>query len=89
MVLENKYRTVLARQRTPVLQVGDLGLGSVHTWHGTPDARVRRTDVVWGIASEEQIAVEDVVSDEEGSDRATTKVEGKVLATEANLAQAI
>ena len=88
VLLEKRYRTVLARQRTPV-QAGDIGLGSVHTWHGTPDARVRETDVVWLRASEDKIAVEDVVSEEEGSDGATTEVEGKVLATEANLVQAI
>ena len=71
------------------LQVDDIGLGSVHTWHGTPDARVRGTDVVWRRASENKIVVEDVVSEEEGSDGATTEVEGKVLATEVNLVQAI
>ena len=93
VVLENRYRSILARKRTPV-QAGDIGLGSVDTWHGTPDARVRGTDVVLLRASEDKSVVEDVVSEddvseEEGSDGATTEVEGKVLATEANLVQAI
>ena len=94
VVLENRYSTILLRQLTPV-QTGEIGLGSMYTWHGTPNARVRGTDVVLLRASEDKRVVEDVdseddvVSEEEGSDGATTEVEGKVLATETNLVQAI
>ena len=77
----------------PELQVGDLGLGSVDTWHGTPDARLRGMEVVWRKDSEEISApVEEVVSDDEGSvqnDGTSTAVEGKVLSKEANLPQAV
>ena len=36
-----------------LLQTGHIGMGTPHTWHGTSDARVRRTDLVWLNASED------------------------------------
>ena len=91
VLLESRYTTRISQ--IPELQVGDLGLGSVDTWHGTPDARLRGMEVVWRKDSEEISApVEEVVSDDEGSvqnDGTSTAVEGKVLSKEANLPQAV
>ena len=39
VLLERRYNTRISH--VPELQSGDLGLGSVATWHGTPDARLR------------------------------------------------
>ena len=38
--LENRYARILWRygMSMPELQVGNIGVGSVNTWHGTPDA---------------------------------------------------
>ena len=91
VLLESRYTTRISQ--IPKLQVGDLGLGSVDTWHGTPDARLRGMEVVWRKDSEEISAlVEEIVSDNEGSvqsDGTSTAVEGKVLSKEANLPQAV
>ena len=91
VILETRYTSRISQ--TPELQVGDIGLGSVHTWHGTPDARIRRTEVVWRKDSGETFTtVEEIFSEDEGSvesDGASTMVEGKVLSTEANLPQAV
>ena len=66
VLLESRYTTRISQ--IPELQVGDLGLGSVDTWHGTPDARLRGMEVVWRKHSGEISAlVEEIVSDNEGS----------------------
>ena len=85
VLLERKYDPRVSQ--IPKLQAGDLGLGSVNTWHGTPDARLRGMEVVWRKDSGEEI-----VSDNEGSvqsDGTSTEVEGKVLSKEVNLPQAV
>lgn len=93
VLLESRYSTILERQGIPDLQVGDIGLGSVDTWHGTPDARIRGMAVVWRKDSGDAFAVvEEDVSEDEGSvqgDGNSTEVEGKVLTMEANLPQAV
>ena len=94
VLLESRYATILERHRLPELQVGDSGLGSVDTWHGTPDARIRGMEVVWRKDAGDAFAVvdEEDVSEDEGSvqsDGKCTAVEGKVLTTEANMAQAV
>ena len=94
VLLESRYATILERHRLPELQVGDIGLGSVDTWHGTPDARIRGMEVVWRKDAGDAFAVvdEEDVSEDEGSvqsDGKCTAVEGKVLTTEANMAQAV
>ena len=89
VVLEKTYTTFLREKRVPVpLQTGHNGLGTTHTWHGTPDARVKETPLVWLNASEDpndQFFVTEI-SDAES---ASIKVEGKVVATDANLMQII
>ena len=94
VLVESRYATILERHRLPELQVGDIGLGSVDTWHGTPDARIRGMEVVWRKDAGDAFAVvdEEDVSEDEGSvqsDGKCTAVEGKVLTTEANMAQAV
>jgi hypothetical protein len=91
VILENTYTPFLEKTRGPVpLQTGHIGMGSTHTWHGTPDARVRGTDLVWLNASDypddEFLVTEG--SDDESAGTAT-KVEGKLVAKEANLMQII
>ena len=91
VLLESRYTTRISQ--IPELQVGDLGLGSVDTWHGTPDPRLRGVEVVWPKDSEDTSApVEEVVSDNKGSvqgDGTRTVVEEMVLSKEANLPQAV
>ena len=91
VLLESRYTTRISQ--IPELQVGDLGLGSVDTWHGAPDARLGEMEVVWWKDSDKTSApVEEVVSDDEGSvqsDGTGTAVEGKVLSKEANLLKAV
>lgn len=91
VILENTYGTFLTKRKGPeVLQTGNIGMGTTNTWHGTPDARVRGTDLVWLNASEKPedrfLVTED--SDDE-SDGTATEVEGKLVAREANLTQII
>ena len=40
LILGKKYESVLSTAKTDVtgLKVADIGLGTVKTWHGTPDA---------------------------------------------------
>ena len=41
VVLEKGYRRALEKGPVPGLEFGNIGMGTAHTWHGTPDARVR------------------------------------------------
>ena len=89
-LLESRYTAWISQIHVPELQVGDFGLGSVDTWHRTPDARLRGMEVVWRKDSEEiSELVEEVVSDDKGSVKSSTAVEGKVLSKEKNLSQAV
>ena len=68
---------------------GNIGMGTVHTWHGTPDARVRGAEVVYRRETDETYEVSQAPSDDESdaaSDGATT-VEAKVMTKDANLHQ--
>ena len=88
VILEKRYRDVLKGQ-VSVLTFGEIGMGSVHTWHGTPDVRVRGAEVVYRKETEEKYEVNEVLSDDESGDGATTTREEKVMARDANLHQAI
>ena len=88
VILENTYTTFLEKKRGPVpLQTGHIGMGTTHTWHGTPDSRFRGTDLVWLNASEDEFLVTEGSDDE--SDGTATEGEGKLVAKEANLMQLI
>ena len=84
--MEKMYQYVLI-QMPNVLKCSNIGMGSVQTWHGTPDARVRGAEVVCRRAAEEEIGYH--CYDSNTSDGATTTVEGKVLHKDANLQQAV
>ena len=45
VILENRYRTKLGCGNT-FLTTAPIGIGSVDTWHGSPDARVRECPVL-------------------------------------------
>ncbi len=89
VILESSYSTLVSKlgPGTAGLKTGSIGLGSWKTWHGSPDARVRGSDVVSREVShllldEEDDDVEVVDSDGEsvgtsGSDGATSTVEAK------------
>ena len=93
VVLETRYTTRMGK--VTGVKVGNIGLGSANTWHGTPDARVRGMDVVWctteggevGIESDDE-GVGQVVSDG-GRDGCSAAIEGEVVLKESNLPQAI
>lgn len=91
VLLESGYRTFLEEKEGPVpLQAAHIGIGTTSTWHGTPDARVRGTTLVWLKASEDpedEFLVTEGSDDE--SDGTATAVEGKMVFREANLMQAI
>ena len=70
----------------PGLECDDIGIGTVHTWHGTPDARVRGAEVVYRRETDEMYEVSQAPSDDESdaaSDGAT------VMTKDANLHQAV
>ena len=47
VVLEHTYRSLLSKKPfIDGVQTGYIGLGSGKTWHGTPDGRVRGTNIV-------------------------------------------
>lgn len=75
------------------IKAEDIGIGTLDTWHGTPDLRVRGSEVVWGVEdnlNNEEVAAD--ISDDESipeSDGPTTNIEGKITARTKNLAQAI
>ena len=98
VILEKAYQGVLVQQRLPTANIKcqSIGMGSVYTWHGTPDIRVRGTEVVCRRGNEHELELEDEVLGDDGSDGgdsgsdgAATTVEGKVRFKDANLCQAI
>ena len=72
----------------PGLEYDNIGMGTVHTWHGSPDARVRGAEVVYWKETDETYEVIQDPSDDE-LDGATTTVETKLLCKDANLHQAV
>ena len=86
VIMEKTYKTFLEKTRPVPLRTDHIGMGSTNTWHGTPDARVRGTELIWLKASEDKYLVTEW-SDE--SDGTATEVEGKLVAKEANLMQVI
>jgi hypothetical protein len=96
VILERKFGLFFSRQpRMPscddYIKVDDIGMGVLDTWHGTPDLRVRGSEVLYsGDLYDDEISANN--SDDEsvaGSDGATSNWEGKVLARDKNLPQAV
>ena len=87
VLLEKRYSRL---PKPDGLRCAYLGMGSVYTWHGTPDVRVRGAEVVVESVDEGDEVEVDTDSDESHtSDGATTNLEAKVLYSVANLPQVI
>lgn len=80
VVLENRYREILTNNPTPEITFNNIGIGSLKTWHGTPDVRVRGTYFL-------NSNLEDDAEDD--SDGATSTFEAKLKYTDSNLPQAV
>lgn len=91
VILEISYTKALQKRPVPGLEARHIGMGSLNTWHGSPDARVRGTEVVFRRETDETYEVSQIPSDNESdaSDGATTCIETKIMAKDANLHQAI
>ena len=79
VILENRYSCI---PKPAGLRCGYLRMGSLYTWHGTPDVRVKGADVIVEYGDEGA----EVDTD---SDGATANLEAKVLYSVANLPQVI
>ena len=88
VVLEKRYYGLLRDKPIPGVSAADLGMGSLETWHGTPDARVRGAHVVFREGTDEYSEARECPSENE-SDGGTTTVETKLMSKDANLHQAI
>ena len=87
VVLEQKYCNV---PRLDGLRSAYLGMGSLQTWHGTPDVRVRGAEVV--LCCAEASKEEDVyapASTEDPYDGSATNVEGKIVLHARHLPQLV
>lgn len=90
VVLERRFNRLLWDKPIPGVSAAHLGMGSLDTWHGTPDARVRGAPVVIREGTDEYEYHEArESSSEKESDGATTTVETKVHSNDTNLHQAI
>ena len=87
VILEKRYSCI---PKPAGLRCDYLGMGSLSTWHGTPDVRVKGADVVIVESGDEGAEVDTpVIESDEESDGATTNLEAKVLYSVANLPQVI
>ena len=87
VTLESRYAGQLQRKlgQSPVTGITceDIGIGTIHTWHGTPDGRVRGgAAFVCKVEDEDEDAAADKESDDDSvnSDGRTTAVEAKISA---------
>lgn len=96
VTLEKRYRADTATM--PALTTSVLGLGSIKTWHGTPDVQVRGVAMCHGIVDEEEVCggdKEDSDSDSTMTDGTVTSdstavhIEGKIRYKSFNLPQAV
>jgi len=91
VIMEKRYWDVL-HQAAPVVW-GEIGMGTIHTWHGTPDVRVRGSEFICRIAAPQFEIIDEVVSSdddaEKRSDGTTTTFEEKLRYKDANMLQAI
>lgn len=94
--LEMRYLDeVLKKPMLAGIKCSHIGMGSVSTWHGTPDARVRGgVEVVHRKEEGDPFVIQesdesDDESESVSSDGMTTTIEGKILSSDANLPQVI
>ena len=91
VTLECRYRAPLSLHPPALVECGDIGIGSVKTWHGTPDGCVRGgIPLVWGEA-DSSVEAEDDESDRDSvdTDGRTTTLEAKVVPRMSDLAQVV
>ena len=99
VILENNYSKFLSKLGPGAagVKTGYIGLGSWKTWHGTPDARVRGSEVVGRKVTylcdededEDDVEEDDSNGDSSGTDEATSTVEAKLNFSSVNLAQVV
>lgn len=90
VILDKTYSTYLHSlgPRAAGLKAGSIGIGSFQTWHGSPDARVRGTEIIYTTTEEKTTCTmgfvhnsdSDIISDigSDVSDGQTTVVEAKL-----------
>lgn len=81
------YGIKLMSSPVPGIQAEYIGIGSVNIWHGSPDLRVRGTNIVVRRTKEEE--EEEEAEDEEGSDGMSTTIVRKSSMRVKHLPQAI
>ena len=94
---QGSLSSYLSRRQNPPSNVNcaNLGMGSISTWHGTPDLRVRSEGVEFVCQDVEEgednvaAADSDDESSSQSSDGQTTNFEGKITFNSVNLQQAI
>ena len=78
VILEKSYSQLIGPGTG--VKTGDIGLGTWKTWHGTPDARVRGSEVVGGkvtqLLYEEEDDVEEEQDDSDGEGRGSGSSSG-------------
>ncbi len=94
VVLEkDTYKQLLSKKPINGVHVGTIGLGSTKTWHGTPDVRVRGTNIVVSGMEMEEDETEDEeerkVEEDSDSDGMTVLLEVKSSMRAAHMPQAI
>ena len=104
VIMEKRYRTPLSLylDRTPVptnnLQCGNIGIGTIGTWHGTPDVQVRggvnfvcgkREEASSGVDTTHESDSDSDHDSESESDGMTTTIEGKIKFKYSNLPRTI
>ena len=82
MILKVGYGKALQKQIGPGLETRHIGMGTLNTWYGSPDARVRGTEVVFRRETDETYEVSQAPSDNESdaSDGVTSCIETKIMA---------
>ena len=74
VILENNYSTLISNLGPGAagIRTDHIGLGSWKTWHGTPDARVRESEVVGRKVSHDIEEYEEYGNGESSADRCGT-----------------
>ena len=87
VTMEKRYRSDIAAVPNSGLMAASLGLGTLKTWHGYPDIRVRGVSICHAIG--EEVGDEDSDSGSTASDSTAVHIEGKIQYTASNLPQAV
>ena len=91
VILEKNYSTLISNLG-PVaagIKTDHIGIGSWKTWHGSPDARVRGSEVIGRNVSLLRLDVEEYDSDGESDDTRGTDGATKLRFTNRNFSQLV